>query len=82
MSFLNISPLRWALSFFSASARSRRLRSFGEESVMGYAVEYFDQAYGWTRVALEWSPATAMALIAYLREDDASIAMRVVRVSK
>jgi hypothetical protein len=82
MNFLNISPSLWALFSFSALAGLRRSPSFGEENLMGYSVEYFDLEHGWTRVAVERSPEIAMSLIAYLRQDDASIAMRVVRVNK
>lgn len=82
MSSWNISLSLWALWSFFASARLRRSPSSGEVDPMSYAVEYFDLEHGWTRVALERSPETAMSLIAYLRTDDASIAMRVIRVNK
>lgn len=50
---------------------------------MGYAIEYYEPLdNGWHRVAIEASPATAMALIAYLRQDDPKLPMRVVRVAK
>lgn len=82
MSSLNISLSLSALWSFCASVGSRRSHSFGEEGVMGYAIEYFDLEYGWTRVAVERSPEIAMSLMSYLRADDASVAIRIVRVNK